>query len=199
MKSMTVRLTGKSPLLMHNGRLADPLDEYAKALSKVSSIRSKTEADHEEMARLEWEGSLYLDREGRIGIPGINMRSMIVGPGGAARQHKQGKDAAKALRFDEFYPLSVNGNGSVTDYKALWNDSQYRHRVNVSIGRSTVIRTRPIFEGWAVDVTFYYHPDFADEDDVIHWWRVAGNEVGLGDWRPQKYGPYGTFDVEVVE
>lgn len=166
-----------------------------KAIAKISRIRNKTEADYEEMARLEWEGGLYV-RDSEIGIPGINLRASIVGPGGSARQSKKGKEAGKALRFSEFYLLIYDGYEM--NYKKLWNDAQFRHRTKVSVGRSAVIRTRPIFEKWSIIGELKYGPDFADKDDVIHWLNVAGAEVGLGDWRPQKHGPYGTFSVEIL-
>jgi len=158
-------------------------------------VRNKTEADHEEMARLEWEGSLYLDKNGRIGVPGQNLRACIVGPGGGARQSKRGKDAAKALRFPRFYLLDYDGP---EDYKELWKIPEFRHRAKVNVQRSSVIRTRPIFEEWSIIGELCYNTDFADLGDIVHWLKVSGHEVGLGDWRPAKYGPYGTFDVEIL-
>jgi hypothetical protein len=55
---ITLRLVGVGPMLMHSSRLADPLDPQSKALSKVTSKRHKTDADHHRIAELEWFGSL---------------------------------------------------------------------------------------------------------------------------------------------
>ncbi len=44
-KPLQLKLIGCRPLVMHNGRLSDPLDEFAKAIQKVSKKRSKTDAD----------------------------------------------------------------------------------------------------------------------------------------------------------
>lgn len=52
-ETIRIRLTGDRPLLMHSGRLADPLDEIARNLGKVTGKRMKTAADHEEIARVE--------------------------------------------------------------------------------------------------------------------------------------------------
>ncbi len=134
--------------------------------------------------------------DGKIGIPGINLRSAVVGPGGGARQSKSGKKAAKGLRFQFFYPLEYDGPD---DPEELWKDPRFRLRTKVSVGRQSVIRTRPIFEDWSITGEVYYNPDFVDLDDLVHWLKVTGSEVGLGDWRPQKYGPYGTFDVEILQ
>src|SRR6478609_1208428 len=52
---------GGTPLIMHNERLADPLDSFAMALAQVTGIRKKTQADHEEIARREFFGGLYTE------------------------------------------------------------------------------------------------------------------------------------------
>jgi len=194
MKTLHFSAIGMTPLIMHNGRLADPLDEYARALSKTSSIRKKTEADHEEMARLEFMGSLYV-HDGRISIPGNNLRAAVVGPGGGARQSKNGKKAAKGLNFPLWYMLEYEGP---MEPDALWEAPGFRFRTKVSIGQSSVIRTRPIFDKWEFTGEVEYNEDFVDLDDVIHWLKVTGNEVGLGDWRPAKYGPYGRFKIDIL-
>src|ERR1700748_2033656 len=61
MLQMDVTFTGCTPLVIHNVRLANPLDSYTRAIKAISSKRSKTEDDHAEMMRLEWEGGLYID------------------------------------------------------------------------------------------------------------------------------------------
>jgi hypothetical protein len=91
------RLTGDAPLLMHSGKLADPLSSVAKAIKQVSAKKAKTDADHERMATLEFAGSLYLDSELGPYIPGENIESSIYH---AARKTKEGKLAASGL-FDK--------------------------------------------------------------------------------------------------
>jgi hypothetical protein len=51
-ESMDVRivLTGKSPLVMHSARLADPLYEITRAIKQITDKRTKTEADYESMS-----------------------------------------------------------------------------------------------------------------------------------------------------
>lgn len=68
MEQIKLRLIGQTPFLMHNSRLANPLDVYTKEIAKRSGKRKKTEEDIEELARLEWEGGLYLN-DGEIKIP----------------------------------------------------------------------------------------------------------------------------------
>ena len=50
---------GSSVLMTHNERLADRLDEFTRAIAAISKKRNKTEADEEEIGRLEFYGGLY--------------------------------------------------------------------------------------------------------------------------------------------
>jgi hypothetical protein len=51
--TLKVQLRGASPMLLHNGRTANPLDKFARQLKAVSKKRNKTDADYEEMAKIE--------------------------------------------------------------------------------------------------------------------------------------------------
>ena len=61
-KSISLMIVGTSPLVMHNGQTADPLNKYAKMLREISAKRRKTEADFIEMARIEFVAALYMDQ-----------------------------------------------------------------------------------------------------------------------------------------
>lgn len=63
----TITVTGTQPLLMHNSRMANPLDPIVKAVGKITSKRVKTDDDQEELARLDFYGGLYLDPDVEIG------------------------------------------------------------------------------------------------------------------------------------
>src|SRR5947207_12190936 len=69
---------GTSPLLMHNGRLVDPLDPIVKKIKEVSSKRVTTDQDHEDMARLEWLGGIYFDGSVGPSIPAPNLMKCLI-------------------------------------------------------------------------------------------------------------------------
>lgn len=61
---MKVRIsgTGTTPLLMHNVRLASPMNRYAKQLSAATSEKTsskRTDRDRIDIARIEFEGGMY--------------------------------------------------------------------------------------------------------------------------------------------
>ena len=198
LETISFKADGISPLILHNGMLSDPLYSFTKAIKEVSGKRHKVEADFEEMARLEFLGGLYtygFNGTQRVVIPGRLLKAAIAGRGGAARREKMGQKAGVGVMPAHVYKLNYEG---ADDPNELWEDETKRFRVGVRVGQATVMRTRPIFElPWSFEGEIEYNPDFVDRDMVERWLRVAGHEVGIGDWRPSKGGIYGRFTVRI--
>lgn len=191
MVSKRFKITGVCPLLMHNGQMANPLNPYAKALKAISGKRNKTDADHEEMAHIEFLASLYLNEDGDPCIPSSNIRGMLLGKGGASRKRKLGKEAQLAMFVSGDYPLLYDGP---RDPEELWKDEEFRFAQMLTVQTSKVLRTRPIFKEWSSEVEVFYNPDYIENDMVEYLVGLGGAEVGIMDWRPT----YGRFNVEVI-
>ncbi len=188
MQTLNFRIVGVSPLLMHNGMLADPSNFYTRKIKEISSKRSKTDADFDEMARLEWFGSLYL-LDKQPCIPGYVFEATLIGKGGAARKERMGKEAAAALIVPDDAPLEYDGP---RDPEELWGLEKFRLQVPVNVRGNRVIRTRPIFRKWGTNIAVCFDHELLNEDDVRRWVEVAGMQVGLMDWRPK----FGRFDIQ---
>jgi len=138
---------------------------------------------------LEFLGGLYLTRKERVPcIPAKVIRGVLVGKGGAARSQRRGQDAARGIFVIEDFPLEYEGP---KDPDELWEDESFRHQEMVVVQSSRVLRTRPVFEEWALNVTLQYDEALLDEAEVCHWMSLAGG-IGIGDWR----GVYGRFTSE---
>jgi hypothetical protein len=182
---LNFKITGAAPLLMHNGQLADPLCEISKQLRKITSKRDKTDADREEMARLEWHGSLYL-ADGKPCLPGEILEAAFVT---AAKKQKKGKQAQAGIFCPDSYPLVYDGAHKPSE---LWADPQYRLTVGARVQQGRVMRTRPIFREWSCKIQVQYDDSLLNEEEIKHIVRVTGEIIGVGDWRPK----YGRFKVE---
>jgi hypothetical protein len=134
-QTLKFKLTSEAPLLLHNGQTADPLNKFAKAMKQISSKRAKTDADFEEMARLEWYASLYID-QGRVCIPSEVMEAAIVS---GARKLKLGKQTQAGLFVKDNALLEFDGCELTPDQ--LWERDVNRFTVGVKIGQSKVMRT----------------------------------------------------------
>lgn len=188
MSDFTIDIVGQAPLLMHSARLSDPLDDASKALSKVTSKRSKTDDDHAEVSRLEHAGGLYIDNQLGPYVPGANIERCLFD---AATKFKLGKALRSALLIpEEVNPLAYDGPRTVA---GLWEDKQFVHRASVKVGMSRVVRTRPVFPRWTLSVSGELDTDVVDRDEFEQIAEIAGRLIGLGDWRPR----FGRFDGKV--
>ncbi|EIM25758.1 hypothetical protein [Microvirga lotononidis] len=186
-QNLKFRLTGVSPLICHNGQLADPLNSIAKEMKKVSSKRAKTDADFEELARLEFFGGLYLDN-GEPVIPGEIVEAALVE---AARKQKKGQQAKAGILSVGNFPIEYEGPRTVNE---LWADDRFRLTVGVKVQRNKVMRTRPIFRDWSCEISIDFLPGQLNRSEVEEMVRTAGTVVGIGDWRPK----FGRFMAQAV-
>lgn len=188
MARFRITCTGTTPLLMHNARLSNPLDEVAKAMKRISSKRTKTEEDHEELARLEHMGGLYFDSDAGPYLPGQNFERCLVD---AARITKSGKKIERGVFVEtNVNPVAYRGPRTI---EGLWKDDNFRHSASVKIGTNRVTRTRPQFRDWTVDAEGVYDPAVINLEELAEIAGTAGRMIGLGDWRPR----FGRFEATV--
>lgn len=182
------KLTGTAPLIMHSGRLADPLDPLTKAHKALTGKKKKQDEDQEAIAQSEWYASLYLNDDGKACMPSENIEAMLAEAAAANRLKKKFK---AGVFLDGDFQLIYNGP---SDAKALW-DAGFKLTVGVKVMSSRIMRTRPMFKEWAVECTVNYFPAVVSKQEVIDAMNHASMFVGLGDWRPR----FGRFSVEVLK
>lgn len=191
--SVQIKLQGVSPLLCHNGQTADPRNTYAKAMKAVSGKRKKTDADYDEMARLEWLAGLYRI-DGDLVIPDYVIESAMIK---GAMKSKRGPQAKCGLFFTEHASLEFDGKpDTITDdtLSGMFESGGFTHTIGVKVGMAKVMRTRPMFRNWSITITAQYDPDVLNMRDVEEIAIDAGKLVGIGDWRPK----HGRFNAEVA-
>lgn len=182
-QTLKFKLTSESPLLMHNGQMADPLNKWSKDLKRVSGKRAKTDADFAEMARIEWYASLYVD-EGKLCIPGEVLEAALIE---GAKKQKLGKQAQSTLFVSGNAILHFDGDNLSVD--ELWERGKNRLTTGVRIQRNRVMRTRPRLEKWSCEVEVNFDDKILDPPRVTEIVTITGREVGIGDWRP-KFGRF---------
>lgn len=185
-EKIEVTIRGIAPLLMHNGQLADPLNEHTKAIKKVSSRRKKTDEDYIELARLEFLGGLYLDESGKIVIPARNLEACVLD---GAKRSRRGKEFSAGCFVENDAPLMYDGPKTAD---GLWCDKNFRNTIGVRVSTARIMRTRPIFKKWSCKFEIQYIPDMINGEDIKTSIRDAGLYAGLGDYTPR----FGRFVVE---
>jgi hypothetical protein len=183
-KNYSVKIQGVTPLLLHNGELANPLSKFAMAIKAITSKRKKTEKDIMEIARLEFLGGLHL----ADGKPCVTPEMIEATITGAFKLSKRGKDAARGITCEVPMILSYDGP---KDIDKLWEDARFVFTTQARVGQAKVMRTRPRFMPWSGTLVFKYEDTVFNKDAIVEVVEIAGSMIGFGDWRPK----FGRFDV----
>lgn len=181
----TITIKGVSPLLMHDKKTVDPMHPMAKALKKLTSNRNKTDEHLQDIKKLEWMAGLYTDENDRPTIPAEVLESAIVA---GSKKSKNGPKFKASFFVDEVHELKTNEKGTPEEIYKRGTAVDYRP---VTVSRSKVMRARPIFRDWECTFTVAYDTDQINREEVIKAIEDAGQQCGIGDWRPK----HGRFEV----
>src|SRR5512137_1175796 len=182
----TLHLDGTAPLLMNSGE-ADRDSDLYRSYFLLGRQRAKSMEDDARLRRMEWELRLYLDPDLGPFIPGKNIKEMLRA---AATKWKKGEDIKRSLVvIENRIPLQYEGP---RDEQGLWDGGfSYTTMVaNNGMNAGRVLRCRPMFTTWSLDVSIAYDPDEI-ERDMLELIVERTQKYGLGDYRPE----FGAFQA----
>ena len=191
---VSVTMTGRTKLIMHNGQLSDPQNSIAKEIKSITDKgTNQTDADRNAIAKLEWRGGLYTDN-GTIVMP---MPNIIRAFREAAAMTKEGKNIARCLTpLGLNVPLIYRGHDKIKDVIHLYDDPAFIHSTQVKVGRGRIKRTRPCFPApWTLVAEFELLDDLMNFQTLVRIVERTGLTTGLGDGRILGYG---RFESEVA-
>lgn len=103
-----------------------------------------------------------------------------------------GKEITKVQARGTFHLIDDTGEGLTA---IQGTPKMRRDTVRVGMG-SADMRYRGAFPtGWQTTLTIRYNRNAISPDQIIQLFNLAGFHIGVGDWRPQKDGSYGMFEV----
>lgn len=180
---LSIRITGISALLMNN-----PANMGAGRGGGLNTKQIPSAAD-------EAAGKTYADEKGNLYLPSIMFRSALLG---ACAGRRMGKVGARTVLAGAIF--------TVTDRVPLVHPTTGKpittYRVNsmrAVVNKAGVTRSRPEIAEWAANLDFEVDDEFIkDPAAVLELMNIAGRVRGVGDFRPQKGGPFGRFRAEAA-
>jgi hypothetical protein len=186
---IVIDITGVSPLLQNN--------PIGSMMGQTAGLGGKTIPTAEQEAnRL-----CYRNKQGFLYIQTVAFRNAMIAAGSG---RKVGKMMAKRMvsasifpRYDQAVLLDPHTNKPIEKYEI------FSVPVNIK-GRGRVIRSRPRLEEWKTRLELDVNREFLPvgprgNEIVVELLSIAGQLVGVGDWRVEKNGPYGRFTAFLVD
>jgi hypothetical protein len=187
MSTVNVLIEGVAPLLMHNARLANPADPIVREIKSITGKHhtKKTETDELRLIELEFLGGLYENEVAGVHVPGVNVEGCLRD---GARISSKGKTIESGAQVDpEFIPLIYDG--PKTGIELYRNKRFVDTRATKLQKSSTIMRTRPRFDQWALEFELTIIDEVVSRSEVKTHLEKAGMLKGLCDFKP-KFGRF---------
>lgn len=181
MKTIKVTIAGISPLIINRFKEND---------EQVDAVKKSTKKDYG-TPREQAEQTPYRDEDtGKLWLPTIWVTGTIRT---VASDYKL-PGTRKSVK-------SVSGGAVVPcEEKMYFNEKYLLKDIEVDsrpvvIQRARIMRHRARLEKWSVTLDLQIDESILPVDHVHHILSDAGRRAGLGDYRPQKGGPFGRFHI----
>lgn len=176
-----ISIEGVTPLLMN--RFTDAAQQKASSNTTTSTVGDKGST------REQAEQKLYTNDD-VIGIPQPNLLRCLIDAG---KWFKVGRNKVTTQQ-SSILPACVDIEGVFIPLRHEgWEVDSRPVRIPSTGGR--ILAHRPSFEKWALDFTADLDTDILGRQlfrDIVD---AAGKRIGLGDFRPDRKGPFGKFVV----
>lgn len=189
-ETLRVPIIGTAPLIVHNfsEKSRRQMLDAQQGKKKVKEIRDP---------RAEFEAAFYRmaseDGSDRFGFPVTAFKAATTG---AARFYDKSVTMTALRQF-----IFMRGELTKADPQMLvqiMGEPEMREDV-VRLGgpsRSADLRYRPMFPEWSCTLEVTFVKSSIDRNSVLSLIDAGGMGIGVGEWRPEKRGEFGTYAVD---
>ena len=182
LEQINVPIVGTSPLIVH------AFSAKAK-LAMLNAMQGKKIVKEPKDPEVEYQAAFYRLEDGTPAMPAGAFCKATVG---GARFYASVKmtELKAFLRFVG----EIGGDGRMM--VPITGEPYMREDVaKVNRGLGTDLRYRPCFPEWSTTLQVIYPPPLLSRDSVLSLIDAGGMGVGVGDWRPEKGGEFGTYQI----
>jgi hypothetical protein len=178
-KIFVARLKAVTPLLMHN-------PQHSMGGGNEAS-RKKVPTPEEEAER-----GLYRHPDGWLYLGADHVREAMKRAAKGLRVNRKPLGpilAAAVFVLEEYFPITRNGQ-TLTTYDRI----DVRRAV---VQKQGILRARPLIETpWEAEVRYQYDAGIIQNPGIlVQVLQEAGTRIGVLDYRPEKGGPFGRFEI----
>jgi hypothetical protein len=186
-ETMRVPLVGTAPLIVHK------FSEKAKR-QMLDAMQGRKTPKVAKDPEADYRSALYLHDDGGYGFPVIAFKSATVG---AARFYGKAVPMT-ALRQFVFMDAEFSKASGQKLARLVGEPHMREDVVRVGMGGSD-LRYRPEFTEWRTSLDVTYVSSMLTRESVLSLIEAGGMGVGVGEWRPEKKGDFGTYQIDETQ
>lgn len=183
-ETLLIPLVGTSPLVMHK------FSEKAKR-QMLDAMQGRKTPKAPKDPEAEYEAAAYRLDDGGYGFPAIAFKAATVS---AARFFDKSVTMV-GLRQTLFFSGELSKTEGQMMVRITGEPVMREDVVRVGNG-GTDLRYRPQFTDWTTVLEVTYVRSMLTRESVLSLVEAGGLGVGVGEWRPEKKGDFGTFRID---
>jgi len=179
MNKYTVEIKGITPLLQNKPAEYGFNEEWVEK-------KASNQYDKEALAKL------YINADEEIYQPATHLERALIEAGKKIKMKGAGKSNYSKV-FGSMVTIPVmdilHKNPKYEIFKAL---------VVIPSTKGRIMRYRPMFRNWVLDFEIEFEEEIPPSV-IKEGLEIAGRYIGIGDWRPEKKGKFGKFQVTLFK
>lgn len=197
-KQAAIKVVGDSPLIMHKWSekaKREMLDKQMKvAKSKGHEAKNPVADFIDSMYWLDGEPEEKTEEgfkaaiesgKARFGFPSVAFKASAVNGG-----YRSGVTKNRTTMNAAFHI-----QGDMVEIEGI--PTMREDMVRIGMGTAD-IRYRGEFKEWSAWLHITYNSGAVTVEQLLNLFNLGGYAVGVGEWRPEKSGPYGMFHVDCI-
>ena len=176
-----IKIVGLSPLIMHRWSEKARKDMLDKQMKKTVKKEAKSPEE-------QYEASIYYLDDGRLGFPADAFKKAMI----------RGAKQLGLVMTDARTSFFIHGEYCTRDDRELVpiiGEVQPREDMVRLNGATSDIRFRGQVVKWEAELNISYNSSITSFDHIVNMLHAAGYGVGIGEWRPERDGTFGRFEV----
>lgn len=190
-ETMHVPIVGTSPLIVHN------FSEKSKRIILEKQQGKKKQKESRD-PQSEYLAAFYriADEDAGLDRYGFPVTAFKAATVGAARFY--GKDVSMTALRQFIFMSGVLTKADPQQLVEIHGEPRMREdHVRLSgASRGAELRYRPEFPEWSATLTVTYVTSALSRSSVLSLIDAGGLGIGVGEWRPEKNGEFGTFAID---
>jgi len=183
-ESLRVPLLGTAPLIVHK------FSEKSKR-QMLDAMQGRKTPKQAKDPEAEYEAAFYRHDDETYGFPVIAFKAASVSACRFFGKSLPMTTARQCIFFDaEFSKRDGQKLARIVGEPHTREDV-----VRVGMG-GTDLRYRPVFDEWSTEVEVTYVKSMLTRESVLSLIEAGGMGVGVGEWRPEKKGDFGTYEID---
>lgn len=183
-ESLGIPIIGTAPLIVHR------FPEKAKK-QMLDAMQGRKTPKESKNPQAEYEASFHRIKGGGFGFPAIGFKAATVG---AARFYGKNQVTMTGLRQFIFF-RGEEGEDGMQMVRIIGEPQMREDVVRVNRGGSD-LRYRGEFREWSATLHVTYVKAALTRNTLVSLVDAGGLGVGVGEWRPEKSGDFGTYQID---